>query len=117
MSAEMPRDPLQQSLIRLSNRLAELGAWRDREHISFPQGEIRKGQNAPWTPIKQGDIWSAQTALVEIRFAGSVPKTWAELPVHCRFRLGGEALLFINDQPVGGLNSLANMVTVQTAIS
>jgi len=104
MSAETLRDPLQQALIRLSNRLSELSAWRDREQISFSQGEIRVSPNAPWTPIKQGDYWSPKAAQVEIRFAGSVPRTWAELPVHCRFRLGGEALLFINDQPVAGLN-------------
>src|SRR6516162_7710877 len=105
MSAESRHDALQQSLIRLSNRLNELSAWRDRERISFSEGEIRPGPEAGWTPIRQGDSWPAKAALVEIRFAGSVPKSWAEFPVHCRFHLGGEALLFINEQPVAGLNS------------
>jgi alpha-mannosidase len=105
MSAETLREALQQSLARLLNRLAELGAWLDRESFPLSHVEFRENPNAGWTPISQGDYWPAQTSPVEIRFAGSVPNTWAELPVHCRFRLGGEALLFVNDQPVGGLNS------------
>src|ERR1700736_4772867 len=39
MSAERLRDALQQSLIRLSNRLGELSAWRDRETLYFLQDE------------------------------------------------------------------------------
>ena len=105
MSAERCRDALQQSLIRLSNRLAELSAWRDRECISLSQGEIRIHSGAPWTPVGLGDYWPAQSEPVEIRFAGLVPKAWAGLPVNCRFSLGGEALLFINDEAVAGLNS------------
>jgi alpha-mannosidase len=105
MSAEPLRVALEQSWTRLSNRLAELGAWRDRELVPFSQGEIRVSPNLPWTPIKLGDYWPTQSVPVEVRFAGLVPKTWAELPVHCRFRLGGEALLFVGDQPAGGLNS------------
>ena len=105
MSAESRHDALQQSLIRLSNRLNELSAWRDRERISFSEGEIRPGPEAGWTPIRQGDSWPAKASLVEIRFAGSIPKSWAGFPVSCRFHLGGEALLFINEEPVGGLNS------------
>src|SRR6516164_1973547 len=105
MSAERCRDALQQSLIPLSNRLAELSAWRDRECISLSQGEIRIHSGAPWTPVGLGDYWPAQSEPVEIRFAGLVPKAWAGLPVNCRFSLGGEALLFINDEAVAGLNS------------
>jgi alpha-mannosidase len=92
-------------LIRLSNRLVELSAWRDRECIFLSQGEIRIHSGTAWTPISQGDYWPAQSAPVEIRFISLVPKAWAGLPVHCRFSLGGEALLFINDEPVAGLNS------------
>jgi alpha-mannosidase len=35
-----------------------------------------------------------------------VPRSWAGLPVHSRFHLGGEALLFVDDQAIAGLNSL-----------
>jgi alpha-mannosidase len=105
MSADTRRDALQQSLIRLSNRLTELSAWRDREQISFTQGEIRLSPDASWTPIRKGDYWPARSEPVEILFTGSVPRIWAELPVHCRFRLGGEALLFINDEAIASLNS------------
>ena len=82
MSAETCRDALQQSLIRLSNRLTELSAWRDRECIFLSQGEIRLDSSAAWTPIKLGDYWPAQGAPVEIRFAGVVPNaSWNSLPV------------------------------------
>jgi alpha-mannosidase len=108
MSAETSGDLLQKSLVRLSNRLFELSAWRDRELTFFSHGEIRLQSDAPWLPIKQGDFWPSREEFVEIRFTGSVPKSWAGLPVHCRFFLGGEALLFINDKPVGGLNPFQN---------
>ena len=103
---ETSRDPLQQSLTRLSNRLFELGAWRDRETLFLTDGEFRDRPDASWIPIRQGDDWPVRSTPVEIRFAGVVPASWAGLPVHCRFHLGGEALLFVNDHAVGGLNSL-----------
>jgi alpha-mannosidase len=106
MSAERLRDALQQSLIRLSNRLGELSAWRDRETLYFSQGEIRISPNGPWAPIEVGDFWPTQAEAMEIRFAASVPRSWAGLPVHSRFHLGGEALLFVDDQAIAGLNSL-----------
>jgi alpha-mannosidase len=106
MPAERLRDALQQSLIRLSNRLGELSAWRDRESLSFSRGEIRISPNGAWSPIKVGDFWPAQAESMEIRFAGLVPRSWAGLPVHSRFHLGGEALLFVDDQAIAGLNSL-----------
>lgn len=102
---ETSRDPLQQSLTRLSNRLFELSAWRDRETIFLSDGEFRDRPDAPWIAIRQGDDWPTRATLVEIRFASLVPANWAGLPVHCRFHLGGEALLFVNDHAVGGLNS------------
>ena len=46
MSADRPPDALEQSLVRLSNRLAELSAWRDREQISLSPGEIRENPDA-----------------------------------------------------------------------
>jgi alpha-mannosidase len=99
------RDLLQQSLTRLSNRLFELSAWRDRETIFLADGEFRDRLDAPWIGIKPGDHWPTRATPVEIRFAGLVPTRWAGLPVRCRFHLGGEALLFVNDHAVGGLNS------------
>jgi alpha-mannosidase len=101
---EIPRDSLQQSLKRLSNRLLELGAWRDRDCIPIPEGEFRVGSDAPWRPVRQGDIWPIQDAPIEFQFDVSIPESWAGSPVRCRFRLGGEALLFVNGQPVAGLN-------------
>jgi alpha-mannosidase len=98
-------DPLQQSLKRLSNRLLELGAWRDRDWNLIPDGEFRVRADAVWRPVRLGDPWPIQDLPVEFRFSAAIPKSWAGSPVHCRFRLGGEALLFINDQPLAGLNT------------
>ncbi|MBV9878270.1 MAG: alpha-mannosidase [Verrucomicrobia bacterium] len=97
-------DPLQQSLKRLSNRLLELGAWRDRDWNLIPDGEFRVRADAVWQPIRLGDPWPIQNTPIEFRFSAVIPKTWAGSPVYCRFRLGGEALLFLNDQPLAGLN-------------
>ncbi len=98
-------DPFQQSLKRLSNRLLELGAWRDRDWSLIPNGEFRVRSDAAWQPVRLGDPWPIQAAPIEFRFNAVVPKTWVGSPVHCRFRLGGEALLFLNDQPLAGLNT------------
>ncbi|HYZ72040.1 MAG TPA: alpha-mannosidase, partial [Chthoniobacterales bacterium] len=98
-------DPSQQSLKRLSNRLLELGAWRDRDWNLIPDGEFRVRADAAWQPVRLGDPWPIQDTPIEFRFSVVIPKTWAGLPVYCRFRLGGEALLFLNEQPLAGLNT------------
>jgi alpha-mannosidase len=98
-------DPIQQSLKRLSNRLLELGAWRDRDWHLIPSGEFRVGPDAAWQPIRRGDSWPIQDAPIEFRFNVVIPKHWTGVPVYCRFRLGGEALLLLNEQPLAGLNS------------
>ena len=98
-------DPIQQSLKRLSNRLLELGAWRDRDWTLIPSGEFRVRPDAAWQPIQLGNTWPIQDAPIEFRFNAVIPKAWTGLPVSCRFRLGGEALLFLNEQPLAGLNS------------
>ena len=102
---EIRRDSLQQSLRRLSNRLLELGAWRDRDWIPIADGEFRVEPDSPWRSIRSGDQWPIQAGPVEFRFNVSIPERWKGHPVDCRFRLGGEALLFVNGSPVGGLNS------------
>ena len=102
---EIRRDSLQQSLRRLSNRLLELGAWRDRDWIPIANGEFRVDPDAPWRPIRSGDQWPIQAEPIEFRFNVSIPEHWKGHPVDCRFRLGGEALLFVDGSPVGGLNS------------
>src|ERR1700726_1778128 len=98
-------DPIQQSLKRFSNRLLELGPWRDRDWHLIPSGEFRIQPAAAWQPIRHGDSWPIQDAPIEFRFNVVIPKDWTVLPVYCRFRLGGEALLLLNEQPLAGLNS------------
>ena len=101
---EIRRDLIQQSLRRLSNRLLEFGAWRDRDWIPIADGEFRVDPGSPWRQIRTGDPWPIQTTPVEFRFAVLIPEHWRGHPVRCRFRLGGEALLFFDGQPVAGLN-------------
>jgi alpha-mannosidase len=103
---EIARDVLEQSLRRLSVRLLELSAWRDRERRLIAEGEFRAGSGANWSKLQSGEPWPALGTPVEIRFAVSTPEEWAGLPVYGRFQLGGEALLFVNDRPIGGLNPL-----------
>jgi alpha-mannosidase len=103
---EIARDALEQSLRRLSIRLLELSAWRDRERCLITEGEFRAGSGANWSKLQSGEPWPAIGTPIEIRFAFSTPEEWAGLPVYGRFQLGGEALLFMNDQPIGGLNPL-----------
>jgi alpha-mannosidase len=98
-------DPFQQSLKRLSNRLLELGAWRDRDWNLIPEGEFRVRADSAWRPVRLGDPWPIQDTPIEFRFSVVIPKSWAGSPVHCRFRLGGEALLFLNDKPLAGINT------------
>jgi alpha-mannosidase len=101
---EISRNALQQSLRRLSNRLFELGAWRDREWVLMQEGQYRVGPDAPWQGIRAGDFWPIQDTPVEFRFEVRPPEHWSGEPLHCRFRLGGEALLFVNGQALAGLN-------------
>jgi alpha-mannosidase len=101
---EISRNALQQSLRRLSNRLVELGAWRDREWVLMREGQYRTSPDAPWQAIRSGGFWPIQDAPVELRFEVRLPEHWSGEPVRCRFRLGGEALLFVNGQPLAGLN-------------
>jgi alpha-mannosidase len=103
---EIARDVLEQSLRRLSIRLRELGAWRDRERRLVAEGEFRARNGDNWSTLQSGERWPALRTPVEIRFTFSIPEEWAGLPVHGRFQLGGEALLFVNDRPIGGLNPL-----------
>jgi alpha-mannosidase len=101
---EIIRDLLQQSLRRLSNRLLELNAWGDRDRRVITEGEFRAHRGASWSTLQSGEPWPVLGTPVEIRWEVSIPEEWSGFPVHGRFRLGGEALLFVNGQPVCGLN-------------
>ncbi|MBV8378350.1 MAG: alpha-mannosidase, partial [Verrucomicrobia bacterium] len=103
---EISRDALAQSLRRLSIRLLELNAWCDRDRQLIEEGEFRTRPDASWSKISLGEPWPAIETPVEIQFETVIPKNWAGSLVHGRFQLGGEALLFMNGRPMGGLNSL-----------
>ncbi|BDP44481.1 alpha-mannosidase (plasmid) [Deinococcus aetherius] len=96
-----PSDPVQQVLQHLTPRLTELGAWRDR-HVLPLRGTFHAGEQT--FPISEGDPWPARALPVTMRFTVRVPGEWRGLPVHVRLQPGGEALLRVNGEAVGGLN-------------
>jgi alpha-mannosidase len=99
------RDPIHQTLARLSLRLAELAAWRDREVFPITEAKFRTSSDKSWQTVRSGDPWPAKSHPVLFQFQCSVPETWAGNVVHARFDVDGEALLFANRKPIGGLNT------------
>ncbi|WP_420594090.1 alpha-mannosidase [Deinococcus sp.] len=93
-----------QRLTRLEKRLNELAAWRDAQRVILAPGEFwaRDAQTAQ--SIKVGDVWPSREFPVRLRFEAHVPAAWQGQPVAVRFNLGGEGLLSVNGQAVGGLN-------------
>ncbi|MBV8176442.1 MAG: alpha-mannosidase, partial [Verrucomicrobia bacterium] len=99
------RDPIHQTLARLGLRLAELAAWRDREVFLITEAKFRTSSDKSWQTVRSGDPWPAKSHPVLFQFQCSVPETWAGNVVHGRFDVDGEALLFANRKPIGGLNT------------
>jgi alpha-mannosidase len=99
------RDPIYQALARLGVRLAELAAWRDREVVSIAEGKFRARSNENWRAVRTGDPWPVKSRPALFQFQCSIPESWAGNLVHARFDVDGEALLFANGKPIGGLNT------------
>jgi alpha-mannosidase len=97
-----PSSELEQILARLALRLLELGAWRDRE--IFPIAEAKFRTEKEWKQMRPGDSWPQKATPIWLRFGTSIPADWAGAPVYSRFALGGEGLLSVNAQVLGGLN-------------
>ena len=99
------RDPTHQTLARLGVRLAELAAWRDREVFSMAEAKFRAVSEENWRTVRTGDLWPAKSHPVLFQFQCSIPESWAGNQVYARFDVDGEALLFANGKPIGGLNT------------
>jgi alpha-mannosidase len=99
------RDPIHQTLARLGVRLAELAAWRDREVFPLVEAKFRTISEENWRTVRTGDSWPAKSHPVLFQFQCSIPESWAGNRVHARFDVDGEALLFANGKPIGGLNT------------
>src|SRR5215469_5207287 len=97
-----PPSQLEQTLARLTVRLLELGAWRDREVFPIAEAKFRTGKE--WQQMRQGDSWPQKATPIWLTFDTAIPLHWAGAPVHSRFALGGEGLLSVNTQLLGGLN-------------
>lgn len=99
-------DATDRELARLAVRLAELAAWRDRAFFSIPEARFRTRAESAWRTISLGERWPGRDCPVYMQLECKLPESWAGWPVHGRFDLGGEALLFVDGNPVGGLNPL-----------
>ena len=97
-----PPSLLEQTLARLAVRLLELGAWRDREVFPVPEAKFRAGKE--WEQMRPGDSWPQKATPIWLTFDTAIPLHWAGAPVYSRFALGGEGLLSVNAQVLGGLN-------------
>ncbi|QFP75690.1 glycoside hydrolase family 38 C-terminal domain-containing protein [Deinococcus sp. AJ005] len=92
-----------QILIRLHNRLNELGAWRDARRQTLMGGEFFAHSSDQAQSIAVGEGWPGRDFPVTLRFETTVPTDWTG-PVFLRFDVGGEGLLSVNGQQIGGLN-------------
>ena len=92
-----------QSLIRLHKRLNELGAWRDARRQTLTNGEFFAHGSGQAQPIAVGEGWPSRDFPVTLRFEAQVPPDWTG-PLVLRFDVGGEGVLSVNGQPLGGLN-------------
>src|SRR5260370_9111182 len=99
------RDPIHQTLARLGVRVAELAAWCDREVFSMAEVRFRTISEENWRTVRTGDLWPAKSHPVLFQFQCSIPESWTGNLVHARFDVDGEALLFANGKPIGGLNT------------
>lgn len=93
-----------QLLRRLQKRLHELGAWRDAARLDLGEGTFFAHGAGSGTPIRMGEGWPSRAFPVTLRFHAHIPEAWAGQPVALRLDVGGEALLMVNGQPLGGLN-------------
>jgi alpha-mannosidase len=100
----LSRNPIEQSLTRAAVRIAELAAWRDRAFLPIPEGQFFSPKHPSGMSIQLGDFWPTKECPVRFVFRCTIPESWANVTAHVRFDLGGEALLSINGQPLGGLN-------------
>lgn len=103
MNPPNPAVTPQQQLDRLMNRLNELAGWRDRARLSLGEGVFSDAWEQSW-PISVGQSWPSRAFPVRMTFRAEVPQGWAGEPVMLYADPGGEALVRVNGQAVGGLN-------------
>lgn len=91
-----------EGLQRLWVRWKELSAWQDLEVLPLV-GEFQM-PGGPRMPLKPGDPWPDLGFPVQLFFEAALPPAWAGKPVWIRIKPGGEGLLLMGGQPLGGLN-------------
>jgi alpha-mannosidase len=126
LAMPISRNPIEQSLTRAAVRISELAAWRDKEFQSIPEAKFFSSKYPSGTLLRLGDFWPTKECPVRLVFQCVIPESWVNVTPHIRFELGGEALLSVNGQPVGGLNpfhrehpiaaSAGQQVTLETEV-
>lgn len=93
----------QQQLRRLQNRLNELAGWRDhsRQSAGAVQFTDASGKNST---IQVGEAWPSRDFPVTFEASLTVPEAWRGQPVALYADAGGETLVTVNGQALGGLN-------------
>ncbi|GGJ58504.1 alpha-mannosidase [Deinococcus roseus] len=94
----------EQQLGSLEQKLNELLTWRDQASLPLKQAQFRHWDAADWQDWDPSTEWPSRNFPVQMRFAAQLPKSWEGQKVHLRTYVGGEALLKVNGQVVGGLN-------------
>jgi alpha-mannosidase len=92
-----------QELQRIERRLVELEAWRDIDRLPL-EGRFESEELKTPVPIRTGQAWPSTAFPVQLHFDAIVPVDWKTHPVHVFLQVGGEGLLFVEKEPVGGLN-------------
>ena len=102
----MPRehDRLTRDLQTLTIRLNELAAYRDRWTLPIAGGRFQAHGATETVDIVVGQSWPSHAFPVRLTLDVGVPPAWRGHGVHVRLRVGGEGLLYVNGEAVGGLN-------------
>jgi alpha-mannosidase len=97
-------DRLTHDLQTLTIRLNELAAYRDRWTLPIERGRFLAHGATGAVDIAVGQSWPSEAFPVRLTFDVEIPPAWRGHGVHARLRVGGEGLLRVNDEAVGGLN-------------
>ncbi|WP_034340964.1 alpha-mannosidase [Deinococcus misasensis] len=93
----------EQQIGSVEQKFHELLTWRDLKSLPLTHARF-KSQTSDWQDWDPTTPWPSRDFPVQMEFLAQVPQEWAGHDVHLKTHVGGEALLKVNDEIVGGLN-------------